>query len=206
MRVWVRLGPVPRMLTRSFSSKPPSVAPAELIVTPDTRFRESAMFLSGILPTSSEVITSSTESAARFCSSDFSREARIPVTTTSCSGAFCLELVWSPLVCACTTASGPNSATATAVPINVDLAILMIDPPRMLSLADAVSRRGPPPARPQGSLAFERPRGFPCWDHLHANIVPLVMKCYPHRYHSLLIAFCNINFNKLWFNLYLASN
>ena len=40
------------------------------------------MFLSGILPMSSAVMTSTTESAARLVSSDRSREARIPVTVT----------------------------------------------------------------------------------------------------------------------------
>ena len=72
--VWVRLGLVPRMLTRSFSSKPPSLAPAELMVMPGTRCRESAMFLSGILPMSSAVTTSITESAVRLSSRDFSSE------------------------------------------------------------------------------------------------------------------------------------
>jgi len=46
------------MLTRSFSSKPPSLAPAALVVMPGKRARESATFLSGILPMSSAVITS----------------------------------------------------------------------------------------------------------------------------------------------------
>src|SRR5437016_10424262 len=95
---------------------------------------------------------------------------------------------------------------ATAVPINVDLAILMIEPPRMLSLADAVHAVAQLPRDLRGPLAFERPRGFPCWDHLHANIVPLVVKCYPRRYQSPLIAFSHLVFTKLRFNLYLASN
>ena len=62
------------MLTRSFSSKPPSLALAELIVTPGTRDSESATFLSGILPMSSAVMTSTTEVAARLVSSDSSFE------------------------------------------------------------------------------------------------------------------------------------
>ena len=55
-KVCVRLGLVPRKLTRSFSSKPPEPPACELIVTPVTRCRESAMFLSGILPMSSAVL------------------------------------------------------------------------------------------------------------------------------------------------------
>jgi len=49
------------------------------------------------------------------------------------------------------------------------LAILMIYPPRMLSLADARSRCVPSPARPEGSLACERPCGLPL---LGPNYVP----------------------------------
>jgi hypothetical protein len=63
--VSVRLGLVQRMLTGSFSSKPPSLALAELIVTPGTRAGESATFLSGILPMSSALMTSMCESALR---------------------------------------------------------------------------------------------------------------------------------------------
>jgi hypothetical protein len=76
--VCVRLGFVPRMLMRSFSSKPPSFALAELIVTPGRRASESATFLSGILPMSSAVTTSMTELAWRLASSDFSFETRMP--------------------------------------------------------------------------------------------------------------------------------
>jgi len=39
------LGFVPRMLTRSFSSKPPSFAPAALVVMPGSRAKVSATFL-----------------------------------------------------------------------------------------------------------------------------------------------------------------
>lgn len=76
---------MPRRLTRSFSSKPPSLAPAELTFTPGTRCRESAMFLSGSLPTSSAVITSTCESALRFWFRDCCSEARMPVTVTACN-------------------------------------------------------------------------------------------------------------------------
>jgi hypothetical protein len=108
------LGLVPRMLMRSFSSKPPSLALAELTVTPGSRERESATFLSGILPISSAVTTSMTEFALRFASSDFSFETRMPLTITS-SSCCC---------CACD-ALGPKSAMATAVPINVDRVLFM---------------------------------------------------------------------------------
>ena len=82
MSVCVREGLVPRRLTRSFSSKPPDPPDCELIVTPGTRCSESAMFLSGILPMSVEVMTSTTESELRLSSSDFSRDARMPVTVS----------------------------------------------------------------------------------------------------------------------------
>ena len=94
IRVCVRLALVPRIDTRSFSSKPPSLAPAELMVTPGTRCSESAMFLSGILPMSSAVMTSTCVSALRLRLSDFSCEARMPVTTTVSSagcGVFCAK-------------------------------------------------------------------------------------------------------------------
>jgi hypothetical protein len=73
------------MLTRSFSSKPPSLAPAELVVMPGTRARESATFLSGILPMSSAVTTSTTSTDLRFASMDSSDDLRMPVTTISSS-------------------------------------------------------------------------------------------------------------------------
>ena len=81
IRVCVRLGLVPRMLTRSFSSKPPEPPDCELMVTPGTRCSASATFLSGILPMSSAVMTSTTRVGMRaWSSSDFSSEARMPVT------------------------------------------------------------------------------------------------------------------------------
>jgi len=49
---------------------------------------------------------------------------------------------------------------ATAVPINVDLAILNDLPTPMLSLADAVLTVAES-RETLGSLAFKRPRGFP---------------------------------------------
>ena len=63
------------MCCRMISSKPPSLALAELIVTPGRRCNESATFLSGILPMSSAVITSTCDSALRFWFSDCSRDA-----------------------------------------------------------------------------------------------------------------------------------
>ncbi len=103
-RVCVRLGLVPRMLTRSFSSKPPEPPDCELMVTPGTRCTASATLRSGILPISSAVITSTTESALRFVSSDFSREARIPVTVIVSWVATCAD-AWN---------AAPMSASATA--------------------------------------------------------------------------------------------
>jgi len=88
--VCVRLGLVPRMLTRSFSEKPPSPPADDAMLTPGTRWIASATFLSGSLPMSSAVTTSTTESALRFFASEASSDARRPVTSTrctSCSGA-----------------------------------------------------------------------------------------------------------------------
>src|SRR5436190_1827228 len=83
MSVWVRLGLVPRRLTRSDSSKPPSSALDELMFTPGRPRRASATLCAGSLPTSSAVTTSRRASALRLTSSDFWRLARMPVTTTS---------------------------------------------------------------------------------------------------------------------------
>ncbi len=81
---------MPRMLMRSFSSKPPSLALAELTVTPGTRDSESATFLSGILPMSSAEMTSTTrDRASRLDSSDSSFEWRMPETMISSSLAPC---------------------------------------------------------------------------------------------------------------------
>ncbi len=88
-RVCCRLGLVPRRLTRSFSPKPPSPPAEDWMFTPGRRWMASATFLSGILPMSSAVTTSTTESALRFCFSDCSSAARTPdtVMTAPCSGA-----------------------------------------------------------------------------------------------------------------------
>jgi hypothetical protein len=119
MSVCVRLGLVPRMLTRSFSSNPPSPPEAELIVTPGTRCTASAMFLSGSLPMSSAVITSITESALRLVSMERSREARIPVTViVSATSAF---FAGCGGCCACACIAIPDSANATAEAMGVGL-------------------------------------------------------------------------------------
>ena len=52
------------------------------MLTPLTRCRASATFLSGNLPTSSEVMTSTTVWESRFTSSDSFKLARMPVTST----------------------------------------------------------------------------------------------------------------------------
>ncbi len=67
-----------------------TVSPEEslkLALSPGRCDRESAMFLSGSLPMSSAVITSTTESALRLTSRDFSTEARTPVTKMVSAGA-----------------------------------------------------------------------------------------------------------------------
>jgi len=95
--VWVRLGLVPRILTRSFSSKPPSFALAELVVTPGTRVSVSATFLSGILPMSSAVMTSSILSASRLASSDCWTAAGMPVILAGENGGVRLAALPFPL-------------------------------------------------------------------------------------------------------------
>src|SRR6187402_2438647 len=128
------------MLTRSFSSKPPSLALAELVVTPAMRVRESATFLSGILPMSSALTTSTTLVVAFLASRDCSTEARIPVTTTSSIVLVsALEGAAGP---SAARVLGPNNAMATAVPTKVDLAIL-IDFHTPLLLVPARSRAAP---------------------------------------------------------------
>jgi hypothetical protein len=123
--VCVRLGLVPRMLTRSFSSKPPEPPDCELMVTPGTRCTASAMFLSGILPMSSAVTTSTTASALRLVSSDFSREARMPVTVMVSSG---VALSPERGCCACAWKATPRKASATADATGVGLNF-MLSPP-----------------------------------------------------------------------------
>ena len=85
------------------------------------------MFLSGILPMSSALMTSETMTASRLASSDSCTERRMPVTTTSCrsGGALVARRGRRSGAAAAAYVFGPNRAHATAVPINVDLAILM---------------------------------------------------------------------------------
>src|SRR6516164_4510164 len=94
----------------------------------------------------------------------------MPVTTTSCTwscGACC---GLGAAACACTAALRPNSAMATAVPINVDLAILMTCSPPLYDLQltrHVVSRNSP----------GDPLRGVPSsWDQLMSNIVPFLRK------------------------------
>ena len=126
--VCVRLGLVPRMLTRSFSSKPPSPPAAELVFTPGMRWIASATFLSGILPMSSAVMTSTTESALRLAASDCSRDARMPVTTTVSSLVVGLAALaaWAGAVGAACWASAlvPIRASVTADAIGVSLSFI----------------------------------------------------------------------------------
>ena len=114
-RVCCRLGLVPRRLTRSFSPKPPSPPADDCVFTPGRRWIASATFLSGILPMSSAVTTSTTASALRFWRSDCSSAARTPVTTTDCA---CSPGAAS---CAPADAAAPIINTLTAVAIAVRL-------------------------------------------------------------------------------------
>ena len=98
------------MLTRSFSSKPPSPPDAELIVTPGTRCTASAMFLSGSLPMSSAVTTSTTESALRLVSSERSSENRKPVTVIVSRGSSAGGVVAGGGVVACARTCGSPCA------------------------------------------------------------------------------------------------
>ncbi len=79
----VRLGEVPRMLTRSFSSKPPSPLACDWVFTPGRRCNASAMFLSGSLPISMAEIASTWLVASFLTSIAFCNDWRMPVTTTS---------------------------------------------------------------------------------------------------------------------------
>ncbi len=128
MSVCVRLGLVPRMLTRSFSSNPPSPPEAELMVTPGTRETASAMFLSGSLPMSSAEITSTTLSALRLVSMERSRDARMPVTVmVSLVSAFFAGGVVAAC-CACAWNAIPESASATAEAMGVGLNCIFMPP------------------------------------------------------------------------------
>ena len=101
--VWVRLGLVPRRLTRSLSSKPPSLALDELMLTPGRRCSVSATFLAGSLPMSSAVTTSTCEAASFFSASDSASLSRMPVTVMVASSlAFSLRgAVFWLASCAC---------------------------------------------------------------------------------------------------------
>ena len=97
------------------------------------------MFLSGILPMSSAVTTSTTESALLFSSIDcLERGADAGDDHLSAAAQFWLEVVASPLVCACN-----RRCCARRAPWRLPfrsgstVRILMIDSPQMLSLADA---------------------------------------------------------------------
>src|SRR5580700_11108913 len=70
----------------------PSPPVVRSIVMPGRCSRESATSSSGKRPSSVELIESSTTGASFLMSSDFSRFARMPVTTTSCKGgcSFCV--------------------------------------------------------------------------------------------------------------------
>jgi len=114
-RVCCKLGLVPRRLTRSFSPKPPSPPADDWVFTPGRRWIASATLRSGILPISSAVTTSTTESALRFCFSDFSSEARTPVTVTT------VDTSSAGASCACAEKARPATITATAVAIGVRL-------------------------------------------------------------------------------------
>ncbi|EEF27308.1 conserved hypothetical protein, partial [Ricinus communis] len=120
IRVWVSDGAVPRIDTRSFSSKPPEPAPEVEMFTPGTRCSESATFLSGILPTSSAVMTSTLLDALRFTDSDCCSDPRIPLTMTvsgSLSDAAC---------CAWAFIATLSVRMAAAVAMGVSLDILML--------------------------------------------------------------------------------
>src|SRR5262245_16006963 len=121
MSVWVRLGLVPRRLTRSDSSKPPSSALEELMFTPARPRRASATLCAGSLPTSSAVTPSMRASALRFTSMDLSRLGRLPLTPTVSSPS--PELAAAS--CAYAGAACVASASDTAAAINVELLMLI---------------------------------------------------------------------------------
>ena len=85
--VCVSDGAVPRMLTRLASAKAPSPPEFELMLTPGRRCTVSATFLAGSLPMSSAVTTSTTASAPFLLDSDDAYDARMPLTSTTCTSA-----------------------------------------------------------------------------------------------------------------------
>ena len=119
---WVRLrlGAVPRMETRS-----PSPNSREML-TPLTRCRASATFLSGNLPTSSEVITSTTAWDSRLTSSDSFKLARMPVTRTVSTSSLAGVAACSESAAACFA-----SASDTAAAIKDDFLMLIKQAPRI---------------------------------------------------------------------------
>ena len=117
--VSVRLSAVPRIDTFSFSPTWPAAPPA-VVLTPGTRDNESATFLSGILPMSSAVMISTTESALRFWLMDRSNAPRMPDTVTEFNSASALEADgWA---CAAATLS---KVSATAVAIGVGMSFML---------------------------------------------------------------------------------
>src|SRR5690606_12139130 len=125
IRVWVRLGLVPRRLTRSASSKPPSSAEEELMFTPGRRCRVSATLCAGSLPTSSAVTTSRRASASRLVSRERSIEPRMPVTTTVSSSVACCRAS-----CACTPADMARPVRIAA--LSADLQCFMMSLPSLV--------------------------------------------------------------------------
>ena len=146
---------VPRRLMRSPSPK------SRWVTIPGTRCSASARFLSGNLPTSSAVRTSSTtvgvalglhrlpQRLAVAVDDDF-LERRAGIGTAAGASARAAPL-------------RPNSAMATAVPTKVDLAILIVCSPRCYF--SRLARRVRPRLLPQGtavSLAVGPSRPLRC--------------------------------------------
>src|SRR5690606_812095 len=146
-RVWVRLGLVPRRLTRSASSKPPSLALDEAMLTPGSWRRVSATFLAGSLPTSSEVTSSTWVLASRLASIAFSMLPRMPVTTTaSRSLASCVAdadgLASCCRLASCASATPAMPSAMAILMVNAFLRTFMLFPLPGLVMAPAPVSRG----------------------------------------------------------------
>ena len=85
--------------------------PSRSMATPGTRCKDSAKLLSGNLPMSSALMTSTTPLSSFFLDNAPAKAARKPVTTISPESA--------GAVCAWAICAKPNTATATALYLNV---------------------------------------------------------------------------------------
>ena len=120
-------------------------------VTPGNRAMESAMLVSGSLPMSSALTTSTTEVDSRFVAIDASIEYRMPLTTTSSMAS---SLVFAS--CARATPLLPASTAATAAATEFTAKLPLYDEPRRNPCPVRIFIVIPPTSGRLGGLQVQR--------------------------------------------------